>query len=682
MPPELVTAEPPRAAPAPAAERTRNAPIMMRAAEVRARSYRAEDNSVELIWSTGAAGTRFDWWEGEYYVEELSMEPEHVRLDRLNDGACLLDSHQDYTLRAVLGSTVAGTATLADGQGTCRVRLATTPDVADTNQKIIDGHIRSVSVGYMVHTYLRTEKEGEKPHLLAIDWEPVELSMVAVPFDAGARVRARSASQGGLHPCTIRGAAAISGETNMPPENTPAPAPSPTPAPAPAPTPAPVPEPAPAPVDERRNGGGVVTIRTIRERAAVLGSDVVLDLVSRHEEAPFNDASLNAELVTRFAVDRQAPAIDNAVTITVDEQDKFRRALTGAILVRMQDSADKPKDGGEVFGHMTVREIARECLQRSGVKGHAQLGPFELVSQALGLQRHGAHTTTDFAFALQNAGNLAILDAYQANGDDDWRQLSREKAANDFRPNNLAGITGTPEFLVVEENGEYTYAGFQDIGDSYKLWTAGRIISLSRQLIINDQLGVFGDIAGALGRGAALHEANAWWANLLGNPVLADGFALFSAQHGNLAGAGTALSVQSLNTGRAAMRAQKDRDGVTPLNVVPRFLIVGPLNEGIAEQLVSPQVVPTVPGGVVPPAIRSLTVVVTPRITDYSWILLADPARAAALIHAYLRGQRGIYTDTRVGFEVDGVEYKGRTDFSAKAVGHQGAYRNPGAAPA
>jgi phage major head subunit gpT-like protein len=245
----------------------------------------------------------------------------------------------------------------------------------------------------------------------------------------------------------------------------------------------------------------------------------------------------------------------------------------------------------------------------------------------------------------------------------------------------MAGLTGTPEFLVVEENGEYTYASFGDIGESFKLWTAGRIVSLSRQLIINDQLGLFGDMAGTLGRGAALHEANAVWATLLGNPTLSDGVPLFHANHGNLAAVGSAPTVQALGAARAAMRKQKDRDGTTILNIVPKFLVIGPDLETATDQLLT-QIQATQVGNAVPAFIRSLTVVVDPRITDYSWYLLADPNRAAVLQHAYLRGQRGIYTDTRVGFEVDGVEYKGRLDFSAKARGFQGAYRNPGAAPA
>ncbi len=663
-------------------ERTLTAPKMQRAAEVRLASFQEEDNSIEIVWTTGAAGLRYDWWDGEYYEEELSLEPGAVRLDRLNAGACFVDSHKTRDLSNVLGSVIPGTAKIENGEGTARVRLATTPDVADRVAKIVAGHVRGISVGYMVHTYVRTEEAGKTPRLLATDWEPTELTSCVEPFDAGSQVRACDPQQGG-HPCTIRGAAAQMKEREMStPTPTPAPAPAPTPTPAPAPAPTPTPAPAAAEGEVDADRSGVITIKRIREVCSRgLGDTIAVGLIERHLDKPMTEADLNAALVEAYAQNRSADPIDNSITITADERDKYRAALTGALLVRMTDSPDAPKDGGEIFGHMTTREIARDYLVRSGIKGHASMGPHELVNASLGLQRHGAQTSSDFAIALQQAGNIAIMDSYQADDDEQWRQLSVEKSANDFRPNPIVGLVGTPEFLVVEENGEYTYASFGDIGDSYKLWTAGRIISLSRQLIINDQLGLFGDMAGHLGRGAALHEANAAWANLLGNPTLGDNVPLFHASHGNLASSGSFISQAGLSAGRAAMRKQKDRDGTTYLNLPPKFLIFGPDSETAVDQLLA-TFLAAKSSDVVASFVRSLVPICTPRITDYSWYLQADPKKAATLQHAYLRGQKGIYTDTRVGFEVDGVEYKGRTDFNAKAVDFRGAYKNPGSAPA
>ncbi|MBV2148612.1 Mu-like prophage major head subunit gpT family protein [Sphingobium sp. AS12] len=635
------------------------APMMYRAAATQPSSYDEADNSIEICWTTGAAGLRFDWWDGEYYIEELSLDRSAVRLDRLNNGACLLDSHNDYTLRSVLGSVVPGSVKIGEGQGVARVRLAKTPDVADTNQKIIDGHIRSVSVGYMVHTYLRTEKQGEKPHMLATDWEPIELSMVAVPFDAGAQVRARKAEQGG-HPCIIRGAPATIEEVDMPEPIAPAPAPAP----------------APVTIPESDVRAGEVTLKRMMDLfgRSSLSPEQRTAILSRHAETPMTEEQLTDAITDAYVADRAQPQITGTITISADEQDKYRNAMRGAFVVRMANSFETPADGGELFGHMGTLEIARQYLERSGVRT-ATMSPYQLCQEALGF-RHGAMTTSDFAIALQQAGNLVIMTEYEA-ATENWKLLSKETSANDFRPTPIVGLVGAAEFQIVAENGEYTYGSFQDIGDSYKLWTAGKIYSLSRQLIINDQLGLFSDISSKLGTGAALHEANAAWANIIGNPILSDGYALFSSQHGNLAGAGAAITTGSLGVARAAMRKQKDRDGVTVINLVPKYLVVGPDKETEAEGVLTAVAATT--SGNVNLFANKLTLVVEPRITDNRWMLFAEPSRAPVVQHAYLKGQRGVYTETRVGFEVDGVEYKGRTDFNAKAIDYRGAYMNPGA---
>jgi hypothetical protein len=653
------------------------APTMYRSAETRPASYNEADNSVEIVWTTGAAGLRFDWWDGEYYIEELSLDPAHVRLDRVNAGACFLDSHNDYSLRSVLGSVVPGSVKIEGSQGTARIRLAKTPDVADTNQKIVDGHIRSISVGYMVHTYLRTEKQGEKAHMLATDWEPIEFSAVAVPFDAGAQVRARKAEQGG-HPCIIRGASAAHTEENeMPPaeqqrvaEETTTPTPTPTPTPAPSPSPAPA-----GMIEQEARGAGEVSLKRIMDIFARsnVPADQQTAILSRHATTPLTEEQFTDAVTDAYVASRQQAPINNAITITADEQDKYRSAMRGAFVVRMSNSFDKPEDGGEQFGHMGTLEIARQYLERAGVRT-AAMSPYQLCQEALGF-RHGAMTTSDFAIALQQAGNLVIMHTYQ-QADDNWKKLVKEVSANDFRPTPIVGLVGASEFQIVAENGEYTYGSFQDIGDSFKLWTAGKIYSLSRQLIVNDQLGLFSDISEKLGFGAALHESNAAWANIIGNPLLADGIALFHASHANL-GTGSAITTASLGLGRAAMRKQKDRDGTTVINVVPKYLVVGPDKETEAEATLT--AVAAAQGSNVNLFAGKLELLVEPRITDNSWYLLADPARAPVVQVAYLKGQRGVYTETRVGFEVDGVEYKGRTDFNAKAIDYRGGYKNPGA---
>ena len=393
-----------------ASDRAVNAPVMQRLAAVRPASYRSEDNSIEVVWTTGAAGLRFDWYDGEYYIEELSLEPGAVRLGSRH--LCLLDSHQDYSLRSVLGSVVADSVFISNGEGTARVSLANTADVADTNQKIIDGHIRSVSVGYVVHTYLRTETEGEKPHLLATDWEPIELSMVTVPFDAGAQVRARSAEQGGKHPCIIRGAAAPNTENTMP-----------DPVIEPAADPAPDNQPVvdsndqtlsnalvPVHVPETRGQAGITATRIFERcaRSADLGDRFARELIERNETTPLSDADFERAISDRLIEARNLPTIDARAGRSGTESDSYRRAIEAAVILRADPSAEVAEadaTAAREFRGMSMMEMARDYCQRTGI-GVFNGNKLEIAGAALGL-RYGALSTSDFANALSSAAGQA-----------------------------------------------------------------------------------------------------------------------------------------------------------------------------------------------------------------------------------------------------------------------------------
>ncbi len=177
--------------------------MQIRAADLAPSSYSEADNTVEVVWSTGAPVRRYDWESGRYYDEVLSMDPSAVRLGRLNGGASFLDSHGKYSLSSVIGSVVPGTARIEDGTGLARIKLSSAPRDADTIVKIREGVIRSVSVGYVCH---RIEKIVSDPNAnqtdqwRVTDWEPYEISAVPVNADAGAVVRAQGAE---AFPCEI-----------------------------------------------------------------------------------------------------------------------------------------------------------------------------------------------------------------------------------------------------------------------------------------------------------------------------------------------------------------------------------------------------------------------------------------------------------------------------------------------
>ena len=170
-------------------------------AQLRAESFDETDSSIELVWSTGAAVLRYDW-DGPY-LETLDMTPSAVRLDRMNAGASFLNTHQSWDLDDVLGRVSPGTAKVAGGQGTCRVKLSTDPAKAGIVGDIRAGIIGNVSVGYLVHAMERTEAtDGKTASCLVTDWEPFEISAVPVPADFKAIVRGASVEPT-KHPCSV-----------------------------------------------------------------------------------------------------------------------------------------------------------------------------------------------------------------------------------------------------------------------------------------------------------------------------------------------------------------------------------------------------------------------------------------------------------------------------------------------
>lgn len=174
-------------------------PLQCRLASVQPKTADAAKRTIEMVWSTGAAVPRMDWYSGKRYQEVLSLDPAHVDLSRLNGGAPLLNAHQSYDLAAQIG--VVERAWIDGGEARALVRFSDRAEVAPIWADVANGIIRNVSVGYSVRKYEVTAEEGKPEIRKAIDWQPAELSMVPIPADAGASVRSAGGQQPQLYPC-------------------------------------------------------------------------------------------------------------------------------------------------------------------------------------------------------------------------------------------------------------------------------------------------------------------------------------------------------------------------------------------------------------------------------------------------------------------------------------------------
>lgn len=657
--------------------KTHETPMLSLRAAVREGSVDVEQRTVELTWTTGSKGRRWSWDIGSY-MEELEVSAKALRLDRLNNGAPFLNAHSSYELSDVIG--VVEKAWLEGEEGRALVRFSQREDVEGIFRDVQDGILRNISVGYAVHRYEVVEEEDDKlPTYRAVDWEPLELSLVPIGFDDGAKIRSAqtAADYQGQRFNTI-----FEVREAQQPLDQPAAVANTT-------------EENPMTEEEKRAAEELIRREaadaerkrslTIRQMAKKVGlsEEVAEDLIARG----ISIAEASAALIDKVA-ERQAgtqtesrnsqPTIVGGLDQTV--LTAKREAMQNALLNRCNPTIALI-DGAREFRGMRLLDLARECVETVGGNARGML-PQEVARAALGCDRTamraaGMQTTSDFPILLGGGVTRTLRDAY-AQAPQTWRPLGQMTTVPDFRATTRAALGDISALEEVKEHGEYKYGKLEEDGAPIRVTKFGKIIAITWEAVINDDLGALTRIPRAYGLAAAETESNLVWNLILSNPNFTDSSAIFVAGHGNLAASGGAINTATLGAARAAMRKQKSKAGAF-LNVEPRYLVVGPDKELEAFQFTSSQYVPAKNSDINDGRNTSLVVIVDGRITGNQWYLFTEAGLIDTFEYAYLEGEPGVFTETREGFEVDGMEIKARLVFGAAWIDYRGAYKNPGA---
>ena len=480
------------------------------------------------------------------------------------------------------------------------------------------GDVTGVSIGYRVTKWQDSSDATGQRVRTATAWELVEASLVAIPADPQALIRSATLPQ---------------------------------------------------------NVTTAPDAATLETRAAIRAIATTAGLDSAWADSQIDSgADVTAARSAAFEAMTQrsaAPIRTATVRASGDDPAAIQARQVEALSARMMGTA--PTDAARPFMQMGLADYARDALTRSGTVGVAMMGREELLQRAM-------HTVSDFPELLTGAGNRVLADAYR-RAESPLKQLARQRTAADFRPLSTLKVGNFTKLEKLTEAGEIKALSTAEAKEGYSLETFGGIFSLSRKAIVNDDLGAFARWGEMMGQAAAETEAGQLLALLTANAgagvTMGDGKALFHADHGNLAAAGSMIDVLSLDTARQAMRTQKMMDGKTPVNVVPRFLVVSPALETAAEKLLT-SIQPNTTAEVNPFG-GKLSLIVEPRLTGNGWYLFGDPSTAPVLEYAYLSSAQGPQLSSRDGWEVLGREFRVTLDFGAGATDHRVAYRNAGA---
>ena len=364
-----------------------------------------------------------------------------------------------------------------------------------------------------------------------------------------------------------------------------------------------------------------------------------------------------------------------------DEADKQRNAVVAAMLARAgvpQDAQARAALSANPYRGHKLLDIARASLARTGRKTDG-MDQMQIVAAAF------TQGTSDFPILLENTMHKALQAAYSTAALT-WQRFCATGTVSDFRAHNRYRTGSFGNLDGINELGEYINKSIPD-GEkaSIQASTKGNIINISRQAIINDDLGAFVGLSSMLGRAAARTIESDVYALLALNgglgPTMADGYTLFHANHSNISTA-AALSMAAIDADRVAMAMQKDVSGNDYLDLRPAVLLV-PIGLGgtartINDALYDPDTANKLQK---PNMVNGLfrDIVDTPRLSGTRRYVFADAMEAPVLEVAFLDGNQTPYLEVQNGFDVDGARYKVRLDYGVGAVDYRGAVTNAGA---
>lgn len=393
-------------------------------------------------------------------------------------------------------------------------------------------------------------------------------------------------------------------------------------------------------------------------------------------------AVANQRILAQMAKGATPVAGKHGVEITEDERDKLINASVHALMARAgvfgKDGKRVIADGTNPCRGMTLLDMARASLARAGYRTEG-LDKMQLVAAAF------TQSTSDFPILLENTMHKTLQSAY-ALAPDTWSRFCATGTVSDFRPHKRYRVGSLSNLDAVTELSEFKNKTIPD-GEKASITasTKGNIINLSRQAIINDDLGAFVGLAASMGRAAKRTVESDVYATLALNsglgPALEDGDTLFHANHKNIT-TGAAITMLAIDADRVAMKSQLDVGGNDFLDLMPSVLLLpvslggtarsindGQYDPDTANKLQKPNIVKGIFSGIID----------TPRLTGTRRYIFADPSVAPVIEVAFLDGNMEPFLESEMGFDVDGSRWKVRLDYGIAGVDYRGAVTNAGA---
>ena len=609
----------------------------------RAAGEEQDNRTVDLSLSSEEPYRR--WFGNEILLHEAGA----IDLTRLQEIGVMLFNHDSYS---VIGKILS--VELDEGEHKLRAVVQFDEDEESEKiyQKVKSGTLKGVSVGYMVEEWeeVRKDKKSEDgrfegPCYIAKKWTPYELSIVSIPADPTVGV-GRSLDN---EPEERNGDAKMDENMKNPTQGEPETKAQPQP------------QPQPQVNEEEVKSAAVQAERQRVKEIDGLCRQFGMDSAKFIEEGTTVEAA-RAAVLEQLANERKP----QQVNVQADEMDKFRSAAIDGLAMRAGIEVEKPAAGATDFRGKRLLRLAEECIERETGKNTRNMNDEELVRGAL-------TGTGAFPGILSNVANKSMAQAYQGAATT-YQYWTAKGSNSDFKAATRYRLSEAGDLKKINENGEFKHDELTESSVTTSVVTYGKSFSLTRQAIINDDLGALKALPSIHGAACRRMINKMVYQLLADNPTI-EGKALFHAGHGNLQTA--ALTVAGLGTLKAAMAKQKNIAGKQFLNIQPAYLLVPVELEVTAAQLINSVVDPSKNNATVNPFANKLTVVADPELAaNNEFYMVAAPGLIPTVEITTLNGNETPTMESAVQFDTLGIKWRIYHDVGVNLIDFRGIQKS------
>lgn len=360
-------------------------------------------------------------------------------------------------------------------------------------------------------------------------------------------------------------------------------------------------------------------------------------------------------------------------------QDVIQAALCRSANLQNFEKAFKPEvlEASDKFQGIGLQEIILMAAHQNGYSGRQTItmGNAREVMQAA----FSTHTLTTL---ITQTGNKMLLDGFQAIPQS-WRRVAKVESVNDFKTTTAFRMNANLEYEELGPAGEIKHGTASQESYDLKAVTYAKMLAITLQDIVNDDLRAFDQIRQKLGIGAAVKMSNLFWQTWL---TASNAGVFWAAGHSNLATA-CALSLTNLATAVQKFRDMEGPDG-NLMELDPTLLLVPSALEATAKTIFSSQEIRDTTastkagttniyqGQFVPVAVPQLAKSTFTGYSATTWWLAADPAILASAAMVFLNGQQTpVIESSEADFNTLGVQFRGYHHFGAAMTEYRGSVK-------